>query len=60
MEAVAHVEYRFILRDRAGQDVLHPVTGKPYVYPSYMAALRGRAMVDCNAFIIQQERANEL
>jgi hypothetical protein len=53
------VEYRYILRDRAGQDIRHPVTGSPYVYPSYMAAVRGRAMVDCNAFIIQQEKHHE-
>jgi hypothetical protein len=49
-------EYRFILRDRAGRDLRHPVTGRPYIYPSYLAALRGRAMLDCTAYIIQQER----
>jgi hypothetical protein len=47
-------EYRYILRTREGRDVLQP-SGQPYVYPSYMAALRGRAMLDPRYVIIQQE-----
>lgn len=50
------VEYRFILRTRDGRTLTHPVSGREYVYPSYMAALRGRAMLDAKAFIVQQER----
>jgi hypothetical protein len=49
------VEYRYILRTREGKDITHP-DGQPLVWPTYTAALRGRAMIDCTAHIIQQER----
>jgi hypothetical protein len=52
-------EYRFILRDRAKQDIRHPVTGKVFEFPSYTAALRGRAMIDSTAHIIQQEKHHD-
>ena len=51
-------EYRFILRTRAGDVVLQP-NGQPYVYPSYMSAVRGRAMLNPRYDIIQQERARD-
>lgn len=47
-------EYRYILRTRDGRDITHP-NGRVMVWPSYTSALRGRAMVDCTAHIIQQE-----
>lgn len=56
MAAVAlqpRATYRYVLR-RDGVDLTHP-SGRLLVYPSYMAALRGRAMRDDRAHIIQQE-----
>jgi hypothetical protein len=50
------IEYRYILRDRSGNALCHP-SGRVLEYPSYMSALRGRAMTDIRAHIIQQERA---
>ena len=47
-------EYRYILRTRDGRDITHP-NGRVMAWPSYTSALRGRAMVDCTAHIIQQE-----
>lgn len=57
MVAAVTVEYRYILRRRSGEDITHP-DGRVMQWPSYTAALRGRAMVDCTAHIIQQERAS--
>ena len=48
------IQYRYILRTREGQDMVRP-DGTVYVFPSYMAAQRGRAMLNHRAFIIQQE-----
>jgi hypothetical protein len=48
-------EYRYILRDDAG-NTLTRRDGYPLVYPSYMSAVRGRAMLAHRAHIIQQER----
>lgn len=56
-QTLPRAEYRYILRNRHGADILHPCTGEPYAYPSYMAAVRGRAMLNPCAFIIQQELA---
>ncbi len=53
------VEYRYILRSREGATLLRP-DGRPYVYPSYMAALRGAAMIDDRAVVIQQEKFHEI
>jgi hypothetical protein len=52
---MAHVAYRYILRSRAGVDYTHP-NGRLMVWPSYTSALRGRAILDCTAHIIQQEK----
>jgi hypothetical protein len=52
------IEYRYILRSRAGVDYTHP-NGRLMVWPSYTSALRGRAMLDCTAHIIQQEQTHE-
>jgi hypothetical protein len=52
---ILHTEYRYILRSRAGETLRHP-DGRVLEYPSYMSALRGRAMTDTRAHIIQQER----
>jgi len=49
------VEYRYILRTRDGEDLKH-ADGRVMEWPSYASALRGRAMVECTAYIIQQER----
>lgn len=54
-----HVEYRYLLRSREGATLLRP-DGRPYVYPSYMAALRGAAMIDDRAVVIQQEKFHEV
>jgi hypothetical protein len=51
-------EYRYILRTRGGDVVLQP-NGQPYAYPSYMSAVRGRAMLNPSYLIIQQERIND-
>jgi hypothetical protein len=46
---------RYILRSQDGSATLIvPGTTRPYEYPSEMAAIRGRAMVDHRAQIIQQ------
>jgi hypothetical protein len=55
---MAHVAYRYILRSRAGVDYTHP-NGRLMAWPSYASALRGRAMLDCTAHIIQQEQSYE-
>lgn len=48
---------RFILRAYADGAAFTPIRPdlQPYHYPSYMAAVRGRAMVSERADIIQQE-----
>jgi hypothetical protein len=54
VSAATAVQYQYILRTRDGRDITYP-NGRVMVWPSYTAALRGRAMADCTAHIIQQE-----
>lgn len=59
MTVALKIEYRYILRTREGRDITYP-DGRVMSWPSYTAALRGRAMVDCTAHIIQQELTHEI
>jgi hypothetical protein len=51
-------ETRFILVARDGRRYRHR-DGRLMTWPSYTSALRGRAIIDCNALIIQQELVSE-